>query len=234
MARNVTAATAGQNLTVQAGGAVSGGTDLLGGDLILSTGTATGTAGTGFQGNAVRLYAAQSGQGSGTTDRSPTEVVRFAVSANYGYICFLGSACNNTNYAFLQDVTGTDKNIYIGTVTGGIVALRIAGNQGLALDNLFHWRTPNTTAPVLSSCGTSPSISGNDVAGEVTMGTGSPTGCVITFNASYAAAPYCTVTWQNTPLASQSYTVSTTAITLTQTATSSNKVNYHCLARVNG
>lgn len=233
MARNVTAATAGQNLTVQAGGAVSGGTDLLGGDLILSTGTATGAAGTTFQGNAVRLYAAQSGQGSGTMDRSPTEVVRFAISSNYGYICFLGTACNNTNYAFLQDTTGADKNIYIGTVAGGTVALRIAGNQGLALDTLFHWRTPNTTAPGLSSCGTSPSISGNDVAGEVTMGT-SATGCIITFNAAYVAAPYCTVTWQNTPLASQSYTVSTTAITLTQTSTSSNKVNYHCLARVNG
>ncbi len=66
------------------------------------------------------------------------------------------------------------------------------------------------------------------------MGTGSPTGCVITFNSAYVSAPYCVVTWQATPLASQSYAVSSTAITLTQTATSSNKVNYHCIARSGG
>lgn len=85
------------------------------------------------------------------------------------------------------------------------------------------------TAPALTSCGTgSPSISGSDVAGTVTMGT-SATGCVITFNVSYTTAPYCVVTWQATPLASQSYAISATAITLTQTSTSGNKVNYHCI-----
>ena len=55
------------------------------------------------------------------------------------------------------------------------------------------------------------------------MGTGTPTGCVITFNVAYTSTPYCTVTWQATPLASQSYAVANTAITLTQTATSSTR-----------
>ena len=41
--RNVTAATAGQNLTLRVGGAVAGGTDLGGGSLILGGGTSTGT-----------------------------------------------------------------------------------------------------------------------------------------------------------------------------------------------
>lgn len=92
----------------------------------------------------------------------------------------------------------------------------------------------NGTAPALTSCGTSPAIVGSDLSGEVTMGTGSPTGCIITFNAAYVSAPLCTVTWQATPLASQSYAVSNTAITLTQTGTSSNKVNYTCMARSGG
>jgi hypothetical protein len=39
----------------------------------------------------------------------------------------------------------------------------------------------STTAPALTSCGTSPAIVGTDMAGTVTMGT-TPTGCVITFN----------------------------------------------------
>lgn len=83
--------------------------------------------------------------------------------------------------------------------------------------------------PSLTSCGTSPSIRGNNQAGEVTMGTGSPTGCTITFNAAnpFSAAPSCVVTWQ-TNLASMQYTITITALTLVQTATSSNKVNYYC------
>lgn len=86
-----------------------------------------------------------------------------------------------------------------------------------------------TTAPALTSCGTSPAIVGTDMAGTVTMGTGTPTGCVITFFTAKSAAPVCVVTWIATPLASQSYVTSTTAITLTQTATSSNVVKYVCI-----
>ena len=89
------------------------------------------------------------------------------------------------------------------------------------------------TAPALSSCGTTPAIEGSDLSGTVTMGTGSPTGCVITFNAAYTSAPRCSVTWR-TNIASMQYTVSTSAITLTQTATSSNLVDYICTVRSGG
>ena len=83
--------------------------------------------------------------------------------------------------------------------------------------------------PTLSSCGTNPSIRGNNQVGEVTMGTGSPTGCTITFNTSnpWSAAPSCVVTWQAN-LASMQYSYTTTALTFVQTGTSSNKVNYQC------
>jgi hypothetical protein len=84
------------------------------------------------------------------------------------------------------------------------------------------------TAPALTSCGTSPTIVGNDLAGTVTMGT-SATGCIITFAVAYPVAPFCVVTWIATPLASQSYATSTTAITLTQTSTSNNVVKYVCI-----
>lgn len=62
------------------------------------------------------------------------------------------------------------------------------------------------------------------------MGTGTPTGCVISFNQAYTSPPHCVVSWRATPLASQSFTVSTAAVTLTQTATSSNLVDYFCVA----
>lgn len=86
----------------------------------------------------------------------------------------------------------------------------------------------STTAPALTSCGTTPSIVGTDLAGTVTMGT-TATGCVITFNTAKSAAPHCVVQWIATPLASQSYVTSTTAITTTQTSTSSNVLKYICV-----
>ena len=96
-----------------------------------------------------------------------------------------------------------------------------------------HISTQQGTAPVLTSCGTSPSIAGTDTAGTVTLGSGSPTHCTITFNVPYTSLPYCTVTWANS-LASMAYNVALASITLTQTATSSDKVNYACFARSGG
>lgn len=92
------------------------------------------------------------------------------------------------------------------------------------------------TAPALTSCGTTPAIVGTDVAGTVTMGT-TATGCVITFNVPYAAAatpPHCLVTWIATPLASQSYVTSNTAITTTQTSATNNVLKYFCVAQPGG
>jgi hypothetical protein len=96
-----------------------------------------------------------------------------------------------------------------------------------------HVASAQTTAPALTSCGSSPAIAGTDTSGTVTMGTGTPTGCVITFNVAYTAAPHCNVTWR-TNIASMIYAVSTTAITLTQTATSSNVADYLCVAPSGG
>ncbi len=115
-------------------------------------------------------------------------------------------------------------------------AAPVAGNVYASLLQLqaylFSGNSQRTgaTAPALTSCGTSPTISGNDFAGTVTMGTGTPTGCVITFNTAYSAAPHCVVTsrtaYGTTALA---YTVSTAAITTTQSAVSSNLIDYVCI-----
>lgn len=93
---------------------------------------------------------------------------------------------------------------------------------------------PVYNKPVLTSCGTDPAIVGTNFHGKVTMGTANPVGCTITFAPPFVSAPDCTVAWMATPLASQSYTVSSTAITLTQTATSSNSVSYVCKPNAGG
>lgn len=137
---------------------------------------------------------------------------------------------------------GTGSDSYIttlpfmkGSLTAG--ALRtLAQSVGLGSSTSIpaHAGTAQMTAPALTSCGTSPAIVGTDTAGEVTMGSGGPTGCVITFNRPYTGTPFCVVTWMANPLAAQSYANDNAAITLTQTPTSGNKVRYLCMARAGG
>lgn len=108
----------------------------------------------------------------------------------------------------------------------------VNGNFNLTMDTAGHLRNVGS-APTPTSCGTSPALSGTDIAGTVTMGTGSPTGCIITFATAYVSAPDCVVTWQ-TNLSSMIYVIAAATITLTQTGTSSNKVNYDCKAKSGG
>lgn len=84
------------------------------------------------------------------------------------------------------------------------------------------------TAPTVTGTGT-PTIvaTSTDNAGEVTAGA-SATSVVITFATAKTNAPFCVVTSQ-TQLVAFAYTISTTAITITQTATSGNLIDYHCV-----
>lgn len=116
-------------------------------------------------------------------------------------------------------------------ILAGLVAITLfAGHASAYTVTADRIATGGTTAPALTSCGTTPAIVGTDMAGTVTMGT-TATGCVITFNVPFSVAPVCVVTWIATPLASQSYTTSTAAITLTQTSTSNNVVKYVCIGQ---
>ena len=153
----------------------------------------------------------------------------FALSGDCSLSAAGAITCTKTNGTAL----GTGATSNTGT-SGATLPLLNGANTFSALTTFTGHVAGGTSPPVLSSCGTSPTILGDDKDGQVTMGTGSPTGCTITFASAYTAVPMCVVTWQATPLASQSYTVANTAITLAQTATSSNKVNYHCAAQNGG
>ena len=152
--------------------------------------------------------------GSTTTIGTDNIIIatRGATTGNAGTGNTLRLQGNSSSAALL--CTGTNTTTPSCTFAGSVTTPRVSASG---------------TAPALTSCGTSPTISGGDMAGSVTMGTGAPTGCVITFATAYSTAPHCVVTWRATPLATQSYAVSTTAITLTQLATSSNVVDYVCM-----
>lgn len=86
-------------------------------------------------------------------------------------------------------------------------------------------------APALTSCGGgSPAVTGTDMYGTITTGT-TATGCIITFQKAFVAAPSCVLSPASGVLASFSYTISTTAITVTQTSSSGNTITYVCFGR---
>jgi hypothetical protein len=86
-----------------------------------------------------------------------------------------------------------------------------------------------STSPILSSCGTAPSVLGSDSHGEVTIGS-TATGCTITFASAYRSAPVCTVTNQSMSIVNaMTYTISTTTLTVSQTGLGGAKVDYICM-----
>lgn len=123
------------------------------------------------------------------------------------------------------------RSLLLGLGIAGALSLAIAQTQ-LENNSAFTGHVRSTGAPpVLSACGTTPTLGAGatDLAGTITTGTTS-TGCVLTFAVAYTIAPTCIVQWIATPLASQSYVTSTTALTITQTSASNNVIKYICIA----
>lgn len=83
-------------------------------------------------------------------------------------------------------------------------------------------------APAVTPCGTSPSIDANasDGEGTVTVGTGVPTSCVVTFAKAFPTYAHCTVT-PETALATFGYTYTLSALTITGGALSG-VIDYRC------
>ena len=72
-------------------------------------------------------------------------------------------------------------------------------------------------------------MKGDDTHGHVTEGSSASTGCVVTFQNAYSAAPECVVTPETGSItAIFSYSISATAITVTDSSFSSDVFDYQC------
>src|ERR1700674_3758793 len=113
MERETTASTAGNNLTISAGGAKSGGTDLAGGNLVLSSGISTGTRASNVQ---FQTYPAAAS--TGTADNAATVAITISetgtVTGGAGSFGNLATALQTTA------ASGTDKNGSTLTLASGV------------------------------------------------------------------------------------------------------------------
>lgn len=103
-----------------------------------------------------------------------------------------------------------------------------ANSVGLEIVDNGHLASLGGTAPAPSTCGTSPSVSGNDVRGTVTIGSGTVTACTVTFHAAYDSAPVVMLTGVGTGAAVVSLSaVSASAFTIAASASiAAQKVGY--------
>jgi hypothetical protein len=86
------------------------------------------------------------------------------------------------------------------------------------------------SAPSVSSCGTSPSMASgsSDLAGAVTVGSGGPTSCLVTWAASKTSAPFCTVS-TNSAVVIVSSGPTTTTLAMAWTGGSPVTLYYICI-----
>ena len=103
-------------------------------------------------------------------------------------------------------------------------------------NNVYFPGHINTTgnagpAPTVSSGATTPTISGNDASGLVTMNAAATT-ATVTFGRAYVSVPRCVVSVNGTVTTTISYVPVTTSIAITASGAvgANNKVTYWCSA----
>lgn len=131
-------------------------------------------------------------------------------------ISLLAVGAANSNLRFYTDGgASTDEQMRI--VTGKVKLLNNA--------RIFT----AGTAPTVSSCGTSPSaVTGNSSAGRLTVGTGPPTSCTLTFAATWTIVPFCFVNDETTTVHLRASPTATTLV-IAGTFVANDVITYHCL-----
>jgi hypothetical protein len=150
------------------------------------------------------------------TTYATTSPAAVDINMNSGTTVSLGIATTSP-FAIISAVgTGSTPLMAISSSTA-----TASGMPVLEIDQFGHQYTSGAL-PTLSSCGTTPSVTGNDTDMIVTVGSVSATGCTITFAHAYATAPVVTISNQSMSITNaMTFTVSTSAITITQTALTS-------------
>lgn len=119
------------------------------------------------------------------------------------------------------------------TINGAVNPANAASNNATTGSAI---NTAQTTAPSLTSCGTSPAVSTTctDTDCTITTGSGSPTACTVTFTAAHknaagtAVTPNCVVTSNSGTGVWYVSAASSTAVTFTGSATSTG-LTFVCL-----
>lgn len=93
-----------------------------------------------------------------------------------------------------------------------------------------HYNNAGRISPVVSSCGLTPSITGYDSAGTITVGSGVTTSCTLTFASAWTNTPTCVIADNSTAVTGDISSISATAVTFGFSASiGSGKIYYICV-----
>lgn len=122
--------------------------------------------------------------------------------------------------------------ISIGTCIDGQAYVFQGSNSTMICKTVLTKNTKlefSSTTPSISSCGTSPSITGNDNVGKAVIGSGIVTNCIITFATSWTNTPACMANDESNILMIQTITTTTTLTFNATTSISGNVIKYICM-----
>ncbi len=211
-----------------AGGGLTGGTGSGGG----GGGGGTQTGGGSGGGSGQAGSAGKGGNGGGTNGSGG--------GAGYyggGGGGDVGWAAGGGGSSFMKStMTATSTNSGVNAGNGYLVIsyqLPSSANQtnpfGLAVGGQI---ITGGSTPTVGTCGTNPSIVGNDTAGKITLGTGGVSSCAITFTSAFYNPPVCTATVASSTALYAYITTNNTTSTIfgmSSSAGGGTKLHYQCL-----
>lgn len=236
------------NATSTSASTFAGGITLTGGTLtVVGNITCSASCVVGNNGNATNLSSTL--RGAGSADGSAVILSTSGVGTSDSIIFRTGD--NGNRRSLFVDTNG---NMTVGTsspLTNETAQFTIAATSTATTMNLLEARTPNlnlgtattsvftitssgvqlasSTPPTLSTCGTSPTINGNNNYGAITTGA-TASACTATFaNGGFPTFASCVITNQSMSVVNaMTYTVSKTAFTVSQTGLGGSIINFRC------
>jgi hypothetical protein len=199
--------------------------------------------------------------GNGAGDDFTTSVENTCVGDTSCNNIITGSSNTAIGYGTTQNAGGTTATTYIGAQAGAanttdVLNKSIAIGYGAIVSSSFtaqfggtqgsgnevklivstltvnnHYSETSSVQPVISSCGTSPSVVGGDSAGTISVGSGvAVTGCTLTFAVPWVNTPMCTESDNSTAITGDIASISNTAVTFGFSASlGGGKIYYICI-----
>ena len=132
----------------------------------------------------------------------------------------------NVDGATISSTSMPGRLIFFTTLSGSVSL-----SERMRIDNAGHIEISGTAPSSFSAnCGSSPSLSGNDLIGKFTVGTGSiGQPCVVTFANTWTNAPSCVASNETT--ATSTRATSTTAALGLYNFAVSDVISYICIGR---
>lgn len=132
----------------------------------------------------------------------------------------------------LNDASETTSYDYfnrLGLYSDGTIAFDFATPGSVVIVGQLNAGLGGNASPVVTSCGTSPSLTtnSNDTTGSINVGSGA-TNCVLTFAHAWSQIPHCFVNDQNTSVPVH-ITSTTSAIVFIGTLGAGNVLDYFCV-----